>query len=359
MKVCRKCKSKNGLQARFCFQCGTRLSTTLTHSKLEMPTAHKLAIQTPLSLNEFIKHPLQKTDDVITSDNQGRQLSPKLQEKINKIAPSGLTKIDETKTRRTVMDSSKVPLPLQLKRKVQSQMDKVPTKLKISEKTLVKKVEEKTVYESNPNSTSTEKRNLVSENSNSKSLRILNNDQKLRLSGRSEANEQKNVAVGGLRPKNKEFSLAKLEQMEKQKREKLDKDNRRKQLKQDLAYLDQVFPNEISELEGRTQLSTPSSKLAVDSDDRPNYRTQKNEKPIATLTSDLDLGSEFSSTEESLDSSEPTPSRSNQWINTIGKEGPASPAERLNQSARLDSGEFITPFLTMAAFVYFCYVLYI
>ena len=94
-------------------------------------------------------------------------------------------------------------------------------------------------------------------------------------------------------------------------------------------------------------------------DQKLKLHIQKNEKPIASLISESEAVSEVSSTENSLHCSEPIQSRSNQWINTIGKEGPASPAERLNQSARLDSGEFITPFLTMAAFVYFCYVLYI
>ena len=77
------------------------------------------------------------------------------------------------------------------------------------------------------------------------------------------------------------------------------------------------------------------------------------------MISESEAVSEVSSIVNSLHCSEPIQSRSNQWINTIGKEGPASPGDRLNQSARLDSGEFITPFLTMAAFVYFCYVLYI
>ena len=356
MKVCRKCKSKNDLQARFCFQCGTRLSTTLAHSKLEMPSAHKVAVQTPLNLNDFIKHPLQKTGDVITSQNQGKQLSPKLQAKIQKIAPSGLNKIDEKKSTPTVLHSNKVPLPLQLKRKVQPEIDKTPSKLKINQKTRVKKIDENIASKSkSSNVNSKESSDSVSGDSEFTKSRLLNSEQRLRLSGTAKSNEQLNTSSSGLRPTTKEFSLAKLEQMEKQKREKLDKENRRKQLRHDLAYLDQVFPNEIGELEKRTQLSRPT----VDSEDHSKFQMQKNEKPISSLTSDLDFSTQVEIPEEHSTSLKSIPPRSEQWINTIGNEGPASPAERLNQSSRLDSGEFITPFLTMAAFVYFCYVLYI
>ncbi|MEE2924914.1 MAG: zinc ribbon domain-containing protein [bacterium] len=289
MKVCRKCKSKNDLQARFCFQCGTRLSTTLTHSKLEMPTAHKVAIQTPLNLNDFIKHPLQKTSDVITSQNQGKQLSPKLQEKINKIAPSGLGKIDETKSTPTILDSSKVPLPLQLKHNVQDEIDETPSKLKISNRTRVKKIDEKSVRESkilNSNPKFHSDARSSRSDSEVKSSRLLSAEQKLRLSGRSKSNDQTNISSEGLRPKTKEFSLARLEQMEKQKREKLNKESRKKQLRHDLAYLDQVFPNEISELESRTEQSASPTKLSVDSNDSSKLQIQKNEKPIASLTSE-------------------------------------------------------------------------
>ena len=77
-----------------------------------------------------------------------------------------------------------------------------------------------------------------------------------------------------------------------------------------------------------------------------------------SLASNLNVDKEVEAVEDIPNRQEPNPSRSKQWINTIGSEGPASPAERLSQSARLDSGEFITPFLTMAAFVYFllCFV---
>ena len=360
MKVCRKCKSKNGLQARFCFQCGTRLSTTLAHSKLEMPAAHKLAVQTPLDLNDFIKHPLQKTSDVITSQNQGKQLSPKLQAEIQKIAPSGLNKIDETKSTPNVLSSSKVPLPVQLKRQTKSKLDGTPTKLKISQKTRVRKIEE------SPTQTSVLSRGEANENkspelgtSNFKKSRLLSAEQRLRLSGQTESKEQLNSPSAGLRPTNKEFSLARLEQMEKQKRDKLDKENRRKQLRHDLAYLDQVFPNDINKPENETELSSSVSKLTSDSRNSLKLQIQRNEELTTSLASNLSVEKEVEAVEDIPNRQEPNPSRSKQWINTIGSEGPASPAERLSQSARLDSGEFITPFLTMAAFVYFCYVLYI
>ena len=85
------------------------------------------------------------------------------------------------------------------------------------------------------------------------------------MSGQTESKEQLNNPSAGLRPTNKEFSLARLEQMEKQKRDKLDKENRRKQLRHDLAYLDQVFPNDINKLENETELSNSVSKLTSDS----------------------------------------------------------------------------------------------
>ena len=362
MKVCRKCKSKNDLQARFCFQCGTRLSTTLAHSRLVMPDAHKVAIQTPLNLNEFIKHPLQKSADVITSQNQGKQLSPKLQEKIQKIAPSGLSKIDDTKTKPAVLNSEKVPLPLQLKRKAHSDKESITAKMRITKKTMPTEIDQNSIFkptELEQGLNSEANTRLPSIDSHPRSSGVLNPQQKLRLSGGVASNEQTNSSVQGLRPENREFSLARLEQMESQKREKLEKENRRKQLRTDLAYLDQVFPNEASELEKRAELSANPQNLSEELEKHTNIQISKQAKPIDTLTSDLKLPIESDIVEDECSSSESSTSRSNQWINTIGKEGPASPAERLNQSARLDSGEFITPFLTIAAFVYFCYVLYI
>ena len=99
--------------------------------------------------------------------------------------------------------------------------------------------------------------------------------------------------------------------------------------------------------------------LQRDSRNSLKLQIQRNEELTTSLASNLSVDKEVEAVEDIPNRQEPNPSRSKQWINTIGSEGPASPAERLSQSARLDSGEFITPFLTMAAFVYFCYVLYI
>ena len=358
MKVCRKCKSKNDLQARFCFQCGTRLSTTLAHSRLVMPDSHKVAIQTPLDLNEFIKHPLQKSADVITSQNQGKQLNPELQEKIHKIAPRGLNKSDEAKTKRVILDSNKVPFPRQLKRSEPSNEISTTTKMRINKRTSPENlIKEDTIINSRVD------RQTAPEGSSTTSCGLLNPEQKLRLRGGLRggliSNDKTDSAVNGLRPANKEFSLARLEQMENQKREKLEKENRRKQLRHDLAYLDQVFPNETSELQPRTELPTKLESFKEDSDSRTNTIISEPAAALDTMTSDLRVPTEIGEVENDCGPTKSSKYRSNQWINTIGKEGPARPADRLNQSARLDSGEFITPFLTIAAFVYFCYVLYI
>lgn len=47
------------------------------------------------------------------------------------------------------------------------------------------------------------------------------------------------------------------------------------------------------------------------------------------------------------------------WLQMIQGVRQRTPSEQLKGYEHGDSSEFITPFLTLAAFIYFCYVLYI
>ena len=330
---------------------------------MELPKSHKSSLQRPLDLNEFIKHPLQKSEDVITSDNQGQQISPKLQARIETISPKGLNKRSTEKPVPKVMKESQIPAPLQLRKKSSQLPGEVPNKLKITER---KKDHGRTdgalLKERNA-------RSLNSANSprkNVKPLSLLNKEQKLKLAGKIDQGHSQENSFNGLKPISKEFSLARLEKLESEKREKIDKENRQKQLRHDLAYLDQLFPNELSDLEQKASRSTTAREIDESQEYNNNRGSEVANNPLETLISSPEeqkkvptpTSEESSSIQESV-TIKSSNSSSNSWISTIGQQGPASPAERLGQTARLDSSEFITPFLTMAAFVYFCYVLYI
>lgn len=361
MKVCRKCKSRNDLQARFCFQCGTRLSTTLTFSRMELPRAQRAALQRPIDLNDFIKHPLQKLEDVITSQNQGQQLSPKLQNRIEAIAPKGLKKKALDQPNQKVLKEAHIPAPMQLKKSPVKPIEKVPQKLKIA----VKSESEQSGIGNSKNFKHFDLKSDLSDRENqSESFSLLNIEQKKRLSGNGASKIEGFSA--GLKPVNKEFSLARLEQLELVKREKQNQENRQKQLRNDLAYLDQLFPNDMKELESRSVQSMSKSRVENSEKSTPRVQLDNDSNPIKSLIQNVEpTNNEYTSLQDQpmLDTDsvghQSGQSKSRSWIRTIGQQGPASPAERLNQTARLDSGEFITPFLTMAAFVYFCYVLYI
>lgn len=330
---------------------------------MELPKSHKSALQRPLDLNEFIKHPLQKSADVITSENQGQQTSPKLQARIEAISPKGLNKRSNEKPVTKVIMDSQIPAPLQLRKRSTRISQEVPDKLKIIERKKAngnsKSDPLKTRDDLNLNSVNDPVKNI-------KPVRLLNNDQRQKLSGKIDQSYSQESSLNGLKPISKEFSLARLEKLESEKRAKIDKENRQKQLRHDLAYLDQLFPNELNGLEQRASQSTSPLDINQSKERNINPSSEANKNALETLINGseeqkknpVSASEDSHSTPDSV-SINSSGSSSNSWINTIGQQGPASPAERLGQTARLDSSEFITPFLTMAAFVYFCYVLYI
>lgn len=103
MKPCNKCKTPNEPTARFCFQCGTKLSVVTTG--FQVPAPSKRSTQSWISAVdpvEFITHPLQRSEDVITSQNQGKYIAPELEARLGLVKNSQDSAVVEKKSEKSV-----------------------------------------------------------------------------------------------------------------------------------------------------------------------------------------------------------------------------------------------------------------
>jgi|GEM_PF-1119045 len=389
MKACKKCKSRNQESARFCYQCGTKLGDALLHRPSFSPIPQSLKkkkVIPALDIQENLSHPSQNKEDIITSKNLGRQVSPQLQELLN--SKKGLKKTSPENVQNRI-PKDKLPAPKNLhntaaidKKDLHPATDKAlkilldrkssaaPGNTPVGNRLITKP--------SNQNKAIEAKGSIVKEKPKVKRQPLLSDQDRLAL----QAEVQKSKALG-VKLEKDPFTLHKSKNSEK-KKEALELQKQRKsQLKKDLAYLDQIFPEEgkttqasrkkeapkttqtksvdkVSELKALLS-QTPVQKKSLSLNKVPQTQEIKEPEQVVQEKTPIKL-----LTQEPVDppvqgSSNPSHSEidSKTWLSKQDQKGPKSPSERLKRIQGQESSEFITPFLTVAAFAYFCYVLYI
>ncbi len=285
MKACRNCRQPNEESARFCFQCGSKLATSLPAFSIPLPKqqlVHK-KIEAPVHDAE-IRHPLQATEAVITSENQGTLLSPELNAKIR-----------ESLKAKTVTTETKIPEHL---------MKPKPSLLSAQDKTVLKKL----------------------------------------LHPKSQ--EGQNQGPFTLPRQEKNFALHKLEKMETQKQEELRRKEREQKVSEDLAFLEQMFSKPKKSVPQETSKESILAKIE-----------ERRELARTAVGSTGDKNMDFSPKPE-MENTQPIPDAS-LWLQANHKKRPATPSEQLQKYTVNAGSEWMTPFLTLAVFLYFCYVLYI
>lgn len=389
MKACKKCKSRNQESARFCYQCGTKLGDALLHSPSFSPIPQSLKkkkIIPALDIQENLSHPSQNKEDIITSKNLGRQVSPQLQELLNSKKGLKKTSPGDVQTR---IPKDKLPSPKNLhntgsldKKDLHPATDKA-LKILLDRKssTATKNTEvEKVAIKNSSNQTKKVQAQgpIAKEKPKVKRQPLLSDQDRLAL----QAEVQKSKALG-VKLEKDPFTLHKSKNSER-KKEALELQKQRKsQLKKDLAYLDQIFPEEgkaaqttkKKEVHKTTQSKstdkvsklkallsqTPVQKKSLSLNKAPQTQEIKEPEQFVQEKTPVKLLTQEPVVPPVQSSSNPSHSKidSKTWLSKQDQKGPKSPSERLKRMHGQESSEFITPFLTVAAFAYFCYVLYI
>ncbi|MBW7875180.1 MAG: hypothetical protein H3C47_04215 [Candidatus Cloacimonetes bacterium] len=226
-----------------------------------------------------ICHPLQKSEAVITTENQGSLLSPELNSRIRE---SLKARTAEPKVTENLVKPK-------------------PSLLSAQDKTVLKKLLQP------------------------KSL------------------ENQNQGPFTLPRQEKNFALHKLEKIEEQKQEELRRKEREKKVAEDLAFLEQMFskPKKTN-----SQDSNRETVLARIEERRELARTAVSSAPVQNSLIEPETENQ-------------TLPDASLWLQANHKKRPATPSEQLQKYTVNNSSEWMTPVLTLAVFLYFCYVLYI
>ena len=366
MKACRKCRIHNESTAKFCFQCGTKLSTIT--SGFQVPTPSKRSVQSwisPVDPVDFITHPMQRSEDVITSKNQGKHIAPKLESKLG---------IERKATQPPVEESVKVNAakpqmqPLQVKQvKAASPRPETAPRIRSHQPADLKKavrVEPRKAEKPRPKAVETQAMN----NQVGKRKPLLDSSDRLLLQKKMPSR-----APSGVKPREEIFAMRDVVSIQERKEELERSKARKRKVQEDLAYLDKILPvasveeavpskppAEVKVETPKEQALTPSVETIV----QPVAIAAKVEIPqvprVSRPPEPVEMNHEISMDapgEAVLDPSRSLQSHS--WLQMVQGARQRTPSEQLKGYEHGDSSEFITPFLTLAAFLYFCYVLYV
>ncbi|PCJ17192.1 MAG: hypothetical protein COB02_14185 [Candidatus Cloacimonadota bacterium] len=310
MKICKKCKTGNETNSRFCYQCGLKLQSGFP--RLAIPKSKGLKRSSAnFNPSHFIAHPMQDQNNIISAKNQGDMITSQLPKK--EVKKSFIQK------------------------ELQAKLSKAPSSLK--NKTIPLNLPELKI----PKSQIKSKEKLRANKSHAS---ILNPNQKLLL--------QKHLPnFKGVKPSQTTFDMIKVEKMKAQELEKQIKIKRQKQIEKDLAYLDQLFPNDkkitTSNVDTANSIQQKASILEI-SIPEPTEEAVIKIKKIDRIP----IKKKAQEQNTVLNTS-----KSNQWVNSLKNTKQKSPSEELKNYHTGDSSELITPLLTFASFIYFFYVLYI
>ncbi len=326
---CKKCKTQNETTARFCFQCGVKLSSGLANLNTPRPQRqNKTRFVTALDPETFITHPHQKKEEVITRSNQGTMIVPELKEKLglNQEKP-------KVQPKKPVPKPAKIPQPIRVKQTA-GPMQSVQKPQPSPQRQTVPKAKTPPVKKTHrpPLLTPTDKLTLQK--------------------------QMPSRAVPGVKPVSEAFPMMNINRLEEQKAQLKKMHARRQQIQEDLAYLDELLPREEEAQKTKAisqkQVQVPT-KVAVKPPVKPTepevFKQETKPSPIPEEFSEPVTPSLLPSSKTRLETQG--------WLQTIRLKRQSSPSEQLQNYQHGDSSEFITPFLTVAALVYFCYVLYI
>jgi hypothetical protein len=310
MKTCRKCKTVNGSTTRFCSRCGTRLPAGFPSFELNLPVTNA---ETPLKAREYIVHPLQKKEDLILPENIGKKISPRLNS-------------DDTRKHPEVSTVPKLSKPEQ----------KIPslrtgnTKPAADHIAALKKPHAQIAIKTY--SSATEKRAEKNNSENSSE----NNPKKLLLTPADRMLLKKQLNPGGfrgLKPEDNPFAMLKAEEIAVKKQQNIKEQERKKRINEDMAYLEQLFVRKDNSTTSRESIPPENNKLE---------NTQALRKPAQTAEKDSIKKPERIA----------IPKKTNETPLTQG-------LRHMKDNRGGEQVELLSPFLTLAAFLYFCYVLYI
>lgn len=302
MKKCKKCQQTNEATARFCWQCGSRLSTSLPALNIPLPRPqlqplrHKNAVDA-----SQIAHPDQDPQSIPVPQNQGQRLSPKLNAEL----------------KRNLQTLKKEPRPVETPKPEATEQAKVSPQ---SVRDAIQKIQPPAVNRENQ-TVRPARPGLLSQSERAVLKRTIR---------KREAEASQTPAVGG-------FALKRVEKAEEHREAVLAGRLKEQQLEEDLAFLDEMF----AKPHARKQ------KIPVHHETSPKL---PREIPIAAKTEEP--VEEFSSEERRAFTTEG-------WLNTVKNQKQIRPSELMAYSASQQGSEFMPPLLTVATFLYFCYVLYV
>jgi hypothetical protein len=361
MKACRKCQTLNDSNARFCYQCGSKIQSGLPNFKIPSPVTSKPSAKL-LNPEKYIVHPLQEKSQVITSENQGSLLAPQLTRKLG---------LENENTTNAAKETESFPEPANLDVIKKTAKLAIPEEKKV---TGLKIREFPTVTVSEPE---VEKKNaepVISESSHTPENPKVDKKRSL-LNPADREVFQKQLKhrkfSSGVQVQNDPFSGIRTEKLEEKKRVIDEERRRKKRIQQDMAYLEKLFPNgqlhsglrkapqetaNLPEtmdknLDQNTTVATGKEQMKRTA---PNEPSPQNTTPAPKATQPRSEKKSTPPKQLFLGKSKAANTRSNK------KNSTNKSLEHLNKFQHRSNGsELMTPFLTFAAFLYFCYVLYI
>ena len=368
MKACKKCRSHNEVSAKFCFQCGTKLSTIVSGFQVPVPSAGSVrSWMSPVDPVDFIKHPMQRKEDVITSKNQGRHVAPGLAEKLGIHEQAELP--------------PKIATGLKIAPSPNSQLLKKPLKPNVKPSQPSRRVEESQSSQLkrmniDPNKVKTDSKATAGQQVNNglKRKPLLEDADRVLLQTKMPSR-----SVSGLKPSEEIFAMKDLVRIQERKEEIQKNKLRKKKVQEDLAYLDQILPfehesncdnlngatgSEIKKVKDTASVSPPSIPSSVSAGvqleeqkmaAKIEIRKALEKDTSNTLNQDVNIAPAG----EAVLVDSPRAIQTQGWLQMVQGVRQRTPSEQLKGYEHGDSSEFITPFLTLAAFLYFCYVLYI
>jgi hypothetical protein len=355
---CKKCKTQNESTARFCFQCGTKVSSGFASLNAPRPQRqNKTRFVTALDPETFITHPHQKQEEVITRSNQGSMIAPELKVKLGlKLRPDNSRDQAKPLPEKNLPTEAKIPQPLNLKVPIIENPAPQTVKMKAPQNILKAKPNHlKRQRVQGPTRPVTPPPQGQKEG---KRTPLLTATDKLTLQ-----KQMPSRSIPGVKPSKEAFPMMNINRLEEQKAKLKKMHARRQQIQEDLAYLDELLPREeelqksrsiTQKPKGEAKNQAPTGNETISS---PETIKPKIESPAPISTVDFESPLELKPS--SMLPTSKTKLETNTWLQTIRHKRQSSPSEQLQNYQHGDSSEFITPFLTVAALVYFCYVLYI
>lgn len=184
-----------------------------------------------------------------------------------------------------------------------------------------------------------------------KPRQVLNSTDKAvlkKILGRPETKSGSPIQIQRERPP---FALQKLEKLAEEKQAQVERREREQQVQEDLAFLDQMFKKE----QPRRQL-TPTMTVPKE----PAHEAISDADPKAEALARIENRRELARQAILGESNSKAPEiDATQWLNANKQRRPATPSEQLQRVSAEPGQEWMTPILTLAVFLYFCYVLYI